>query len=88
MQAHSESPKPVARWIRALAVLFTLILAAEVVLLPYLALKHSFPSPTWKTVAYGVLILWLGPLFAFVAVKGRAPRSWPLLGDYLWRTKR
>ena len=88
MQAHPESPKPVAKWVRALAWLFTTILAAEVVLLPYFALKRSLPDPTWETAAYGALILWLGPLFAFVAIKGRAPRWWPLLGDHLWRTRR
>ena len=88
METHPESPKPVAKWVRALACLFTLILAVEIVWLAYFALHSSLRTPTLEVLAYGALVLWLAPLFAFVAATGRSPRWWPILGSYIWRGKR
>lgn len=56
METHAESPKPVARWVRALAWLFTLILTGEIVYLPYFALRYPLPWPTWQILAFGVLV--------------------------------
>jgi hypothetical protein len=77
--------RPVKGWVRALA--WVIVLASVISLggLIYLFIARGvWPSTGWPGIFRILLVaavIWLWPLFAFVAIKGRAPRSWPGLGS-------
>ena len=72
-------------WIRALT--WVIVLAGVVALggLTYLLVERGVWSragwPGIYRVLQGAAVIWLWPLFAVVAIRGRAPRSSPGLGS-------
>lgn len=76
-------PRPVRLWARALA--WVLVITGMLAL--GWEIYHLLSSGVWPGI-YPVIQLaaaiWLLPLFAFVALKGRTPRNWPGLGAANW----
>jgi ATP-dependent Clp protease adaptor protein ClpS len=79
-----DAPSTVRWWARALA--WIIVICA---LLAYgTSIYRFFQRPTWPDALQALQIfisLWLLPLFAYAAFKGKAPRSWPGIGSALNR---
>src|ERR1700733_12029739 len=77
-------PRPVRMWARALAgVIVILGIPAT-----GLAIYSPFAGGVWPRVHWAIQVaaaIWLLPLFIFVAIKGRAPRTWPGVGSAISR---
>lgn len=80
----------VAGWARALAWLFVAAstLGGCGVALMIWKGKPAPALPWYQLAALVAAAIWIAPPFWRVAISGRVPRTWPGLGEYLWRTER
>jgi hypothetical protein len=82
----SVQPRRIGTWAQVLAWVITItgVPAVGAYLYALIAGSHEGSRPR---AAIGLLVLlWMLPVFAFVAVKGAAPRRWPGFTVRRWRT--
>jgi hypothetical protein len=85
MTKDSVQPRRIKAWVRALAWVITLtgVPAAGAYLYALIVGSHAWSRP--QAAIYLLVLVWMLPVFAFVAVKGAAPRRWPGLAFWRWR---
>jgi hypothetical protein len=92
----TAEPRPVRLWVRALAWVIVITGIPAIAWRSYTLLAKGVGPEIFREFIEhpltGVLraiqvaaMIWLFPLFTFVALKGRAPRSWPGLGSAAWK---
>lgn len=82
----TSPPRPVRMWFRILAWIIVIggILPIGLTIYNILA-RDVWPTDIWPTGASAIVfriiqvaaVIWLFPLFVFVAIKGRPPLKWP-----------
>jgi hypothetical protein len=87
MDDQSAEPALVAPWIRALAWVIVLAGCLAIGAAVYSVwLEGRLFARSWYQVApFVIAVIWGFPLFCVVAIRGRAPKYWPLLGTQHWQ---
>jgi hypothetical protein len=75
--------RPVRMWARALAWIIVILGIPAVGFMTYDLIARDVWPGIYRVMQLAAA-LWLLPLFTFVAIKGRTPRSWPGVGSAAW----
>jgi hypothetical protein len=87
MDNRSVEPGPVALWARALAwiVVIAGCVAAGTAVFSVLRNGKLFDASWYQAAPFLLATIWLFPLFCIVAIRGRPPKYWPVLGTHHWQ---
>jgi hypothetical protein len=94
----TAEPQRVRLWVRALAWVIVITGIPAIGWMSYRVLAKGVwpdifrelmehPLEGFYRVVQVAAVIWLFPLFAFVALKGRAPRSWPGIRSAAWKVE-
>jgi hypothetical protein len=78
--SETSQPRPVRAWVRALAWIIVITGIPAIGWMIYSLLAGGIWPGMYRAMQVAAAI-WLLPLFAYVAINGRAPRSWLGMGS-------